>query len=308
MGAGASIPAELDKESAKSCAGAQWKDEYDSMFDKLAVGGKITRQQFLKSAPLQRLEQRNSIFKRIEVHAPTNKKENDERMMRRPTAAAKPMNKDKNAALAAMAAKKRAEEGKIQEGDEDEDEEEVDEAAGRTEEEVAIEVSKTMEAYAEKRDFDMGKFVSKLVKHYPDMKRVKEGESINAADTKFDKLMEKGWPGSINVERSYDGPHLTLNDKKSQAHDKGSGPISMDSMYDLASYYFEQLNPEEKKTRSTVFKKKKRHPTMLHPKYVLTILCEYLKVLRDVPNVVRVSTAVSQSITIVPKRRRSDFF
>ncbi|KAH8048329.1 manganese ion binding protein [Aureococcus anophagefferens] len=276
----------------------------------MASNGRITRQQFLKSAPLQRLEQRHSIFNHIDVHAPTNKKDSDERMLRRPTAAAKPQNKDKNAALAAKAAKARAEESKITEGDEDEDEGEVDEAElivdkdtgkkrRKSDLEMAIEVSKTMEEYAEKRDFDMGKFVSKLVKHYPDMKRVKEGDSINSSDTKFDKLMEKGWPGTINVERSYDGPHLTINDKKSQAHDKGSGPISMDSMYDLASHYFDLLNPEEKKTRGTVFKKKKRRPTMLHPKYVLTILAEYLKVLRDVPNVVRVSTAVSQSVTIV---------
>ena len=32
MGAGASIPAELDKDAAKECAGPQWKDEYDKLF------------------------------------------------------------------------------------------------------------------------------------------------------------------------------------------------------------------------------------------------------------------------------------
>ena len=62
MGAGASIPAELDKDAAKECAGTQWKDEYDKLFDKMASNGRITRQQFLKSAPLQRLEQRGCRF------------------------------------------------------------------------------------------------------------------------------------------------------------------------------------------------------------------------------------------------------
>ena len=211
MGVGASIPSELDKDQARACAGKTWGPQFDKKFDEIAnASGKITRQQFMKNAPLQTLENRHSIFHTMTVHAPLNKKETDERMMRRPTAAAKPHNKDQNAALKAMAAKKRAEEEKIDEDEEGSDEDAAASKGGaggkgkgsggrrKSESELAIEVCKTMENYSENRDLSMAKFVSKLVKHYPDMKVQRAGaDSINTSDTKFDKLMEKGWPGTF---------------------------------------------------------------------------------------------------------------
>ena len=171
MGVGASIPAELGKAEARECAGKQWRSEFEQKFDEIQVDGKITRQQFMKNAPLQTLETRHSIFHQMTVHAPLNKKETDERMMRRPTAAAKPHNKDQNAALAALAAKKRAEEAKIDEDEEEEEDEPKNGGASngkgsrrQSEHELAIEVCKTMENYNENRDLSMAKFVSKLAR------------------------------------------------------------------------------------------------------------------------------------------------
>ena len=91
------------------------------------------------------------------------------------------------------------------------------------------------------------------------------------------------------MDKGYEGPALGDNDE-----------VTMDAMYSLATHYFQQLNPDaEKKKRTTFSRRKQKAPPKLHPKYVLTILAEYLKVLKGLPNVVRVSTAVSQTVTVV---------
>ena len=73
MGGGASIPETMNKAQAQEIASDKWEASYDKLFDKTAVGGEITKEQFLMAMPLQVMTKRKDMFKHMAIHAPKDK-------------------------------------------------------------------------------------------------------------------------------------------------------------------------------------------------------------------------------------------
>jgi hypothetical protein len=117
----------------------------------------------------------------------------------------------------------------------------------------------------------MGDFLSRLITHLPEAHR-----AHHETASRFDAMVAKGWPLSMEVKDDYTGPNLPTE-------------ITIESMVNLIQHYFSNLR---------AYALEEEPPVHLHVKWVCHILTSYLKVLQVTPTVVYISTVLPKRITV----------
>lgn len=117
----------------------------------------------------------------------------------------------------------------------------------------------------------MGDFLSRLITHLPEAHR-----AHHETASRFDAMVAKGWPLSMEVKDDYTGPNLPTE-------------ITIESMVNLIQHYFSNLR---------AYALEEEPPVHLHVKWVCHVLTSYLKVLQVTPTVVYISTVLPKRITV----------
>ncbi|KAH8076423.1 manganese ion binding protein [Aureococcus anophagefferens] len=147
-----------------------------------------------------------------------------------------------------------------------------------TKKKIATQINTSMEYAKERKENKLDSFIGKLAEKMPELE-TKVSAKDALLDT-IDKMRKSGWP--MNIDK---GNHkgIDLPD-----------PITKDSIIDL----MDRLNDQARKEA-----KKKKHcngvKDILHAKYALQIAVNYMDMVRKLPSVVHVSTALAGKITVV---------
>lgn len=132
-------------------------------------------------------------------------------------------------------------------------------------------IYQAIEYRTEKKGTSMGDFLTKLQKHLP---KALEDEEEEVA-SRFDKKLKDGWPYNMPVEDEYTGVHLP-------------SPLTLEAMLEVLDHFHKAMAATEEDEYS-----------LLHTKYVLIILAEYLQVLKRKSGVNYISTVIPKCFTIV---------
>lgn len=143
---------------------------------------------------------------------------------------------------------------------------------------IARQINTSMEYAAEKKANKLDDFMSALTDKMPELETAVSAKDA-LLDT-IDKMRKSGWP--MNIDK---GNHkgIDLPD-----------PITKDAIIDLMDKLNEQARKESKKKKHANGVKE-----ILHAKYALQIAVNYMDMVRKLPSVVHISTALAGKITVV---------
>lgn len=144
---------------------------------------------------------------------------------------------------------------------------------------VANQINSSLEYAQERKDNKLDLFMANLMEKMPELED-KQTTHDALLDT-IDKMRSKGWPQNIEIEGKYSGIRLP-------------DPLTKDAIIDVMDRLNDQARKEAKRRKQSVGIK-----DILHAKFALQIALSYMDVVRKLPSVVHISTALAGKLTVV---------
>ena len=259
MGSGISLPDEVTKDQAKEFAGERWNEQMAIKFDTIA-GKQGT---VSRSVIEEHRHGKELSIKNWGLICARASRLADQVTADAPT----PLENvdieiDNKQAVIKMQGLARARQGKLE-----------------TRRKLANQINSSLEYAQERKDNKLDLFMANLTEKLPELES-KQTTHDALLDT-IDKMRQKGWPGNIEIEGKYAGIHLP-------------NPLTKDAIIDVMDKLNDQARKEAKKRKQCAGIK-----GILHAKYALQIALNYMDVVRKLPSVVHVSTALSGKLTVI---------